>query len=126
VTFLLISHDLAVVANLCDEIAVMFAGRFVETGPAAALLTTPAHPYTRALIDAAPRLSPSPATVADAVIRPLSGIPEASADQGCPYAARCEFAQRKCQDVTPALTATGDGREAACHFPIHNQSFIGA
>ncbi len=56
ITFLLISHDLAVVEHICEEIAVMYRGRFVETGPSEALLAAPAHPYTRALIDAAPKL----------------------------------------------------------------------
>ncbi len=60
VTYLVISHDLAVVGHICDEIAVMFRGRFVETGPSAALLSRPAHPYTRELVDAAPKLEEAP------------------------------------------------------------------
>ena len=58
VTFLLISHDLAVVGHLCDDLAVMFHGRFVETGPCAEVLAAPAHPYTRELVEAAPVLEP--------------------------------------------------------------------
>ena len=116
VTYLLITHDLAVVANLCDDIAVMFAGRFVETGPAAVLLGAPAHPYTRALIEAAPRFdAPSPAPAASA------RIDIASPKQGCPYAGRCEFVQQACRETAPALAPAGQGRRAACHFPLHNQ-----
>jgi peptide/nickel transport system ATP-binding protein len=112
VTFLLISHDLVVVEYICDEIAVMYRGRFVETGPSKLLLGRPAHPYTRALIDAAPKLeavrrrAPSPAPVA---IGP---------QKGCAYATRCALAQAKCREEPPVLRALGDGRQAACHFPF--------
>jgi peptide/nickel transport system ATP-binding protein len=112
ITFLLISHDLAVVEHLCDEIAVMYRGRFVETGPSEALLAAPAHPYTRALVDAAPKLdalrrSPPP---------PERDAPAATT--GCAYAARCPFAQARCRQEAPALRELADGRAAACHFPL--------
>jgi peptide/nickel transport system ATP-binding protein len=112
VTFLLISHDLAVVEHICDEIAVMYRGRFVETGPSEGLLESPAHPYTRALIDAAPKLqtarrrSPAPA------------MTPATTPTGCAYAPRCPFVQRRCLEEAPRLRALADGRRAACHFPL--------
>jgi peptide/nickel transport system ATP-binding protein len=112
ITYLLISHDLAVVEHICDEIAVMYRGRFVEIGPSEILLAAPAHPYTRALIDAAPKLqtarrrAPAPATDSTA--------PKA----GCAYVSRCVFAQQRCRDETPALRSLADGRQAACHFPL--------
>jgi peptide/nickel transport system ATP-binding protein len=111
-TFLLISHDLAVVEHLCEEIAVMYRGRFVETGPSEALLAAPAHPYTRALIDAAPKLRQARRHVA-------APAPETSAPKtGCAYAQRCEFAQARCREEAPALRAVAAGRRAACHFPL--------
>jgi peptide/nickel transport system ATP-binding protein len=112
ITYLLISHDLAVVEHICDEIAVMYRGRFVETGPSEGLLATPAHPYTRALIDAAPRLNaarrraPAPADGS-----PAPGV-------GCPYAPRCSFVQAKCREAAPALRPLADGRQVSCHFPL--------
>jgi peptide/nickel transport system ATP-binding protein len=112
VTFLLISHDLAVVEHICDEIAVMYRGRFVETGASERLLGSPAHPYTRALIDAAPKLQTA---------RRRSPPPEmipATAPTGCAYASRCAFAQKRCLEEAPLLRALADGRQAACHFPL--------
>jgi peptide/nickel transport system ATP-binding protein len=112
VTYLLISHDLAVVEYLCDEIAVMYRGRFVETGPSEILLGRPAHPYTRALIDAAPKLHAgrrrSPAPTPESIAR----------SSGCAYAPRCPFAQARCRDVAPELLPLGDGRQVSCHFPL--------
>ena len=111
VTFFFISHDLAVVGHLCDELAVMFRGRFVETGPSAALLAQPAHPYTRELVDAEPKLEEAPAAPAEAPPRP-------NAATGCPYASRCLYAQARCLEEAPTLRANGDGRRVACHFPL--------
>jgi peptide/nickel transport system ATP-binding protein len=112
ITYLLISHDLAVVEHICDEIAVMYRGRFVETGPSEALLAAPAHPYSRALIDAAPKLYAE---------RRRAPAPEADAPggaRGCPYAPRCAFAQSRCREAAPALRGFADGRAVACHFPL--------
>jgi len=111
VTYLLISHDLAVVGHICDEIAVMFRGRFVETGPSAALLARPAHPYTRELVDAAPKLEETP-------LPPPRAPPMPDAATGCPYAARCLLARARCVEEAPALRALGEGRRVACHFPL--------
>jgi peptide/nickel transport system ATP-binding protein len=111
VTFFLISHDLAVVGHLCDDVAVMFRGRFVETGPAMALFKAPKHPYTRELIDAAPKLEEAPI----AAVEPPSGD---EAPGGCSYAARCRFAEARCREAAPALRSLGDGRSVACHFPL--------
>ena len=108
VTYLLISHDLAVVGHVCDEVAVMFQGRFVETGPADLLLARPAHPYTRELVAAAPRLD----TKAPA---PASPPPFPQADTGCRYAPRCPLAAPRCLEAAPALRTLADGRRVACH-----------
>jgi peptide/nickel transport system ATP-binding protein len=111
VTYLFISHDLAAVGHICDEIAVMFRGRFVETGPSAALLGRPAHPYTRELVDAEPKLAETP-------LPPPEPPPRPEATTGCPYAARCLYAQPRCLEAAPALRPIGEGRRVACHFPL--------
>jgi len=108
VTYLLISHDLAVVAHVCDEVAVMFQGRFVETGPADLLLTRPAHPYTRELVDAAPRFEP-------AALKSTTPPPFPDAATGCRYAPRCALAEPRCLAEAPDLTAREGGRRVACH-----------
>jgi peptide/nickel transport system ATP-binding protein len=114
VTFLLISHDLSVVAHICETTAVMFRGRIVEMGPTDALFTAPAHPYTRELVDATPRLdraSPVPPS-------PSAGAAKGSS-AGCPYAARCAFVRPHCLEKAPGLTRlAGRERSAACHFPL--------
>ena len=113
VTFLLISHDLAVVAHICETTAVLYRGRIVEIGETDALFANPAHPYTRELVDATPRLDrPMRAPLA-----PASGGAETA--EGCPYAARCAFARPRCREEAPRLeTKGGGGRKVACHFPL--------
>ena len=112
VTFLLISHDLAVVAHICATTAVMFQGRIVEIGSTDVLFANPAHPYTRELVDATPRLD-RPTRVE----RPPA-MPDAPGD-GCPYAPRCPYARPRCLERVPALAPAGEGgRRAACFFPL--------
>ena len=103
VTYLLISHDLAVVGHVCDEIAVMFQGRFVETGPAAALLTAPAHPYTRELVDAAPSSRRPP-------LAPAEPPPRPEATTGCAYARALPLAPSRAAAKAPELTTRLGGR----------------
>ena len=114
VTFLLISHDLGVVAHLCETTAVMYRGRIVEIGPTADLFAAPAHPYTRELVDATPRLDrttkPAP---------PPRTIPAAAPANACPYAPRCASAGPRCLAEAPALApVSGEARLAACWFPL--------
>ena len=114
VTFLLISHDLGVVAHICETTAVMFRGRVVETGPTEALFAGPAHPYTRELVDATPRID-RPAHVASLACVDSPDKPSA----GCPYAARCVLARPLCRHQAPELApVAGEARGAACHFPL--------
>jgi peptide/nickel transport system ATP-binding protein len=112
VTYLLISHDLAVVGHICDEIAVMFQGRFIEQGPAALLLARPAHPYTRELVDAAPTLEEAPPPA------PAEPAPRAGATTGCAYVSRCPWARYSCVAEAPSLRDLADGRRVACHYPL--------
>jgi oligopeptide/dipeptide ABC transporter ATP-binding protein len=111
-TVLFISHDLGVVAHLADRIGVMYAGRLVETGPAAEVIAVPAHPYTRALVSAAPSLDPA-ARQARLV---LSGEPPSPLQPaaGCPFASRCMLVMPACRDVLPPLRAVAAGRASAC------------
>jgi peptide/nickel transport system ATP-binding protein len=99
---LLISHDLSVVARLADRVAVMYGGRIVETGPTAAVLADPRHPYTRALLDAVPAARAKGTRLA----APPAARPSAGPD-GCPYAARCAAADDRCRSALPAPDEQG-------------------
>ncbi len=108
---LLISHDIAIVSQVCDRVLVMYAGRIVEDLPADELYTAARHPYTRALLAAVPDMT----TDRD---RPLAVIPgrpvdAAHAPPGCAYAPRCPLADKRCTDTAPPLR-DGDGRRVAC------------
>ena len=118
VTFLLISHDLAVVDHVCDAVAVMYRGRIVEEGSPEALFGAAAHPYTRALIEAMPKPVPGRRRLRTAPPNGAAGrVPAgAAASGGCPYAGRCAFVETRCLAETPTLRAVGEGRRAACHF----------
>ncbi len=114
VTYLLISHDLAVVAHICDTTAVMFRGRVVEIGPTEALFAAPAHPYTRELVDATPRLDRA-ARIAPSAQKESDN----ERGRGCAFAGRCAFARSRCLEEAPALEAVNEeSRRAACHFPL--------
>ena len=108
-----ISHDLAVVQQLCSRVAVMYLGKIVEQGETRALFRRPRHPYTTALLSAVPRVK----TAAGERIR-LSGEPASAANipPGCPFHTRCWKAEHKCRSVVPKLE-TLDGTQVACHFP---------
>ncbi|MCR6663601.1 MAG: ABC transporter ATP-binding protein [Luteimonas sp.] len=108
----LITHDLGVVADMADEIAVMYAGRFVERGPARDLLSRPRMRYTQALLRCAPTLDTPPRTRLPAI--PGRPPPLTAAPDGCAFAARCAHADDECRQA-PALT--GDTHAFACWHP---------
>jgi peptide/nickel transport system ATP-binding protein len=114
VTYLLISHDLAVVDHLCEEVAVIYQGRIVEQGSPLTLFRQAAHPYTRALIAAVPRLQPN----VKAGQRSRSPVvnSRSHASSACPYAPRCPHAQALCEAQRPELKALDAGHQVACHF----------
>src|SRR6185312_13265295 len=102
VTYLLISHDLAVIQYVTAEVAVMYRGRIVERGPTAAVLAAPRHPYTRALQEAAPRLVPGRRRGRGRLgPAPAEGAAGDAARAGCSYAPRCPLAQPRCRSETP-------------------------
>jgi oligopeptide/dipeptide ABC transporter ATP-binding protein len=115
--YVFISHDLSVVRQIADEVAVMYLGRFVETGPVGRVLAHPHHPYTQALLAAAPvpvpglreRAGVGAAPVAGDVPSPLAPPP------GCTFHPRCPHARDVCRTVVPVDEALPDGGRVACH-----------
>ncbi|HWF16283.1 MAG TPA: ABC transporter ATP-binding protein [Acidimicrobiales bacterium] len=116
-TYLFISHDLAVVKYMADRIGVMYLGKLVEMGPARDLYAQAAHPYTKALIDTIPVADPTAQRVKGRHIR--GELPSAlDPPSGCRFRTRCPFAQERCAEEEPALRPFGEGHVAACHFPL--------
>jgi oligopeptide/dipeptide ABC transporter ATP-binding protein len=112
---LFISHDLPVVEHLCDRVLVMYLGRVVEEGPKAAIFDNPQHPYTKALLSAAPHLDPDPSRAR--VI--LNGEPPSPYDppSGCAFRTRCPHAIKACAGIVPPLLDRGVNHRAACIRP---------
>ena len=112
-SILLITHDLGVVAEMCDRVAVMYAGRVVEDADIETLFENPQHPYTLGLMGAAPRPDlPHLAPI------PIPGAPPdmSRPPSGCPFHPRCRFAEEMCVVDSPLLRETEPGHRAACHF----------
>lgn len=111
IAILYISHDVSVVAQTCDRIAVMYAGRFAEVGPTRQVLHSPHHPYTMGLRNAFPDLRRAGRLVS------IPGAPPSliGAMRGCPFQPRCPFAAEVCETTTPPLAPTGSDHLAACH-----------
>jgi oligopeptide/dipeptide ABC transporter ATP-binding protein len=109
---ILISHDLGVLAETCDRIAVMYAGRIVEIGPVRSVFDSPQHPYTKRLLESLPVIGGERALAA-----PIPGGPPDPADmpEGCRFRPRCPYAAEKCL-ADPALREVAPGQAAACHF----------
>jgi oligopeptide transport system ATP-binding protein len=110
---ILVTHDLGVVARLCDRVAVLYGGRVMEEGRAEDLFDAPAHPYTRGLLAAMPRLE----TALTPRLGTIPGTPRSGGTvAGCPFAPRCEVRVDPCLTQRPRLAELGTGRRAACHL----------
>jgi peptide/nickel transport system ATP-binding protein len=115
---ILITHDLGVVAESCDSVVVMYAGRKVEEAPVQVLFDRPLHPYTRALMLSMPSMNTHSARLAE-----IPGMVPAPHElgRGCAFAARCPHAQARCRSETPALTRQADGHVVACFAVEENR-----
>jgi peptide/nickel transport system ATP-binding protein len=115
-SLILITHDLSVIAETCDKVLIMYAGRVAEEGPVETVFTTPRHPYTQKLLAAFPNIQ--------ADRRTLDVIPGAPPDlrhppPGCRFAPRCPFAMDVCREVVPPEVRLADGVRVACHlYPV--------
>ena len=114
-----VSHDLALVARLCERVLVLYAGRVVEDGPLGSVLSAPAHPYTAALLACSPELGRPDKPLPAIQGQPPSPTAAARGDAaaGCRFAPRCPKAQPPCRDGEPALDPVGDQHRARCLFP---------
>ncbi len=116
VSYLFISHDLSVVEHIADRVAVMYLGTLVEVGARDQIWRNPQHPYTKALLAAAPIADPKAARARQRTV--LQGELPSPIDPpaGCPFHSRCPIAQDRCKLDRPVLRPVGGGAQAACHF----------
>jgi peptide/nickel transport system ATP-binding protein len=117
---MLITHDISVVVQTCDTVAVMYAGQIMERGPVRPLFKQPYHPYTMGLRNAFPTL--------EGARQELISIPGSPPDLvvppgGCRFADRCPFVEERCREEAPPLLEVEDGRFSACHFPERAEEF---
>jgi oligopeptide/dipeptide ABC transporter ATP-binding protein len=120
IAFLFIAHDLAIVRHFCPEIAVMYLGKIVETAPREQLYSHPQHPYSKALLSAAPNIEQAARGGRRERIRLVGDVPSPiNPPSGCHFRTRCWKAQDVCATIEPPLepTSTADLGKVACHFP---------
>lgn len=111
----MITHDLGVVAGVCDKVLVMYAGRTMEYGSARDIFYQPSHPYSLGLLAAVPRLDGDDESLATIAGNPpnLLRLPK-----GCPFSPRCQYANAQCIEQEPELNAFSAGRLRACFKPV--------
>ena len=113
-TYLFIAHDLSVVRHIADRVAVMYVGKIVEMAPVDRLYAQPAHPYTEALLAAAP--PPDPARREAPLLLPGEIADPSAPPPGCPFHPRCRHAQETCRSEVPALREIAPGHQVSCHL----------
>jgi peptide/nickel transport system ATP-binding protein len=120
ISLIMISHDLSVLASTCERIAVMYAGRLVETGPSRQVIASPLHPYSRALAGAFPTLGDPASRLSPGG---LPGDPPDLREQidGCPFAPRCPEAEDRCRTGEIPLVVQGDRAAACVHVPGYDE-----
>jgi peptide/nickel transport system ATP-binding protein len=111
IAIILITHDLGVVAEICDQVAVMYAGEIVEYAPVDALFATPQHPYTIGLLGSIPRLDEKAEELAaiEGMVPSMAELPA-----GCRFAPRCPFVRERCRQASPPLAVVGPGHRSRC------------
>jgi len=113
---ILITHDLAVVSEMTDRVAVMYCGRVVEEGPTRELVRRPFHPYTKGLLESIPRLSGERSRRLPQIpgmVPSLFDLPP-----GCSFAPRCGYATERCRQEVPRMRTVAHGRKVRCHNPV--------
>jgi oligopeptide/dipeptide ABC transporter ATP-binding protein len=119
-SYLFIAHDLALVKQVSDRVAVMYLGKLCEVGPGESVYRTPLHPYTRALLDSIPSTDPAAARAATTIRgEPPSPVHPPS---GCRFRTRCPRAAPRCATEEPGLRELATGHSVACHFPLGEQA----
>jgi len=113
---ILITHDLGVVAGMCERVKVMYAGKIVEEGPTRDLFKSPRHPYTRALLASLPRLDEEEGQQ----LRTIPGLPPnlSRVPPGCPFHPRCAHAEERCSRDVPRLETVAEGHRKACWVEV--------
>ncbi len=118
-SIILITHDMGVIAQMCDDVAVMYAGRIIEKGTTEEILSLPRHPYTRGLIACVPHLEENPSRERLPLME-ISGVvpPLTKLGKGCAFAPRCERKKERCEREKPLMVTGSESHSVACFYPL--------